>query len=78
MLNKNYIGALVMAGVTLSGCGGGDAQNTAAPASTAAATTAATTSTGIGDPVLNQTGNPAYAEIALYKTWLSTNTDPGQ
>lgn len=83
MKNKSYIGALVLVGFTLGGCGG-DGPGAASPqgASASPAITAASLASGsdagssaLADPILNQSGNPAYTELTRYTSWLSTSSD---
>jgi PelA/Pel-15E family pectate lyase len=59
--------------LALTGCGGGNAAPSAGAADGSlklAASAAATT------PTLDQTGNPVYALLNSYKSWLSTSKDP--
>ena len=76
MKNYNYLGAFLVVGAALAGCGGGGSADTAAGGAGAISTAAeVTVNAAAADPVLNQTGNPVYKEIERYKSWLSTNSD---
>ncbi|HEX8404078.1 MAG TPA: pectate lyase [Duganella sp.] len=76
MTHKKYLGALVLVGVALTGCGGADSAS-ASSAGAASVSIAATVGVGTAaiEPLLNQTGNPVYLEIERYKSWLSTSGD---
>ena len=69
MKNYNYLGAFLVVGATLAGCGGGGSVDTAAGGAGAISTAAeVTVNAAAADPVLNQTGNPVYKEIERYKS----------
>jgi PelA/Pel-15E family pectate lyase len=74
--NYNYLGAFLVVGATLAGCGGGGSADTASASAGSISTAAEVTVSAVAaDPILNQTGNPVYKEIERYKSWLSTNSD---
>ncbi|USX25215.1 pectate lyase [Oxalobacteraceae bacterium OTU3CINTB1] len=78
MAIHKHFAALLVAGAALAGCGGGGSADTASAGASSISTAAEVSisaAAAAADPILNQTGNPAYKEIERYKSWLSTNSN---